>query len=253
MVSELQRAEAGLQGAIIAAGRGERLRKNAADVPKPLVRLGGETLLARQARTMKQAGAQRILAIVNSETAGIIVREKIELPADLRIEVRDTPNSMETLLALGEFIDRGYFLAATVDAIIPESEFARFVSSALSMTEHEPKTEKLDRSCFEGVLGVVKWRGDRNPLFAKISDDGAIVELGESPAPMVTAGVYLLPATIFKFSGPARRAKFSALRRFLAMLIDHGMRLGAIELANVIDVDEAADLALARATLEVGR
>jgi hypothetical protein len=37
------------------------------------------------------------------------------------------------------------------------------------------------------------------------------------------------------------------------MLIDHGMRLGAIELANVIDVDEASDLALARAALEVAR
>jgi len=195
------------------------------------------------------AGAQEVLAIVNSETASIMDRMKIELPAELRVVVRDTANSMETLLALGEFIDRGYFLTATVDAIIPDPEFARFVSSALAILEKEPGVKNIKKKGFDGVLGVVKWRGDQHPLFAKVADDGAIVALGENQAPMVTAGVYLLPSAIFKFSDQARREKFSALRRFLAMLIDKGMRLGAIELANVVDVDEAADLAFARAAL----
>jgi NDP-sugar pyrophosphorylase family protein len=253
VVSELQEPDARLQGAIIAAGRGTRLRTAGDDVPKPLVRLGGETLLARQARAMVAAGAREVLAIVNSETAGIIAREKIELPAELRMTVRDTPNSMETLLALGEFLDDGYFLAATVDAIIPQAEFARFVSNGLLMIEKKSQTEKVTGDTFDGVLGVVKWRGDQHPLFAKVSDDGAIVALGEHQAPLVTAGVYLLHTAVFKFAQPARREKFSALRRFLSMLIDHGMRLGAIELANVIDVDEASDLALARAALEVAR
>ena len=67
---------------------------------------------------------------------------------------------------------------------------------------------------------------------------------------MVTAGVYLLPASIFAFAESARRAQLSALRRFLSMLIDNGMRLGAVELADVIDVDEAADLAAARVAVE---
>jgi len=37
------------------------------------------------------------------------------------------------------------------------------------------------------------------------------------------------------------------------MLIDNGVRLGAVELADVIDVDEAADLAAARVAVEVRR
>ena len=58
-----------LQGAIIAAGRGERLRTSMRDeIPKPLVKLGGEAMLSRQARallvssgtsTVKKAGAQK--------------------------------------------------------------------------------------------------------------------------------------------------------------------------------------------------
>ena len=46
-----------LQGAIIAAGRGERLRNSTRDdIPKPLVMLGGEAMLSRQARAIARRG-----------------------------------------------------------------------------------------------------------------------------------------------------------------------------------------------------
>lgn len=237
MVSELQ-------GAIIAAGSGERLRRNGEDIPKPLVRIDGETLLTRQARAMTRVGAREVLAIVNSETASIIKRDRIEMPANLRLIVRDTPNSMESLLALGEMLASGHFLLATVDAIIADAELAKFIERAHALiTNHEMRS-------FDGVLGVVRWRGDKKPLFAKIAADQEIVALGEEEAPMVTAGVYLLPTSIFAFAESARRVQLSALRRFLSMLIDKEVRLGAVELADVIDVDEAADLAAARVVVE---
>jgi choline kinase len=247
VVGELQEESAQLQGAIIAAGSGERLRRSGDDIPKPLVKLGGETLLARQARAMMRAGARSVIAIVNSETAGIIDREKIALPNELSLMVRDTANSMESLLALGEVLPRENFLLATVDAVIADAEFAKFIATASSIIT------KPDRRGFDSVLGVVEWRGDKRPLFAKISDRGEIVALGDDQTPMVTAGVYLLPARIFDFADAAKRAELSALRRFLAMLIDKGLRLGAVELADTIDIDEAADLAAARATVKERR
>ena len=233
-----------LQGAIIAAGSGERLRQNGEDMPKPLVRIAGETLLARQAHAMTRVGARSVLAIVNSETASIIRRDHIEMPAELRLMVRDTPSSMESLLALGEVLAPGNFLLATVDAIIADVEFAKFIQRASALIT------KSEEQGFDGVLGVVRWRGDKKPLFAKIAADRQIAALGEDPAEMVTAGVYLLPTAIFAFADNARRAQLSALRRFLSMLIDNGMRFGAVELADVIDVDEAADLAAARVAVE---
>ena len=233
-----------LQGAIIAAGSGERLRHGGEHLPKPLVRIGGETLLARQARAMTRVGARSVVAIVNSETASIIARDHLEMPAELGLMVRDTPTSMESLLALGEMLAPRHFLLATVDAIVTDAEFAKFIESASALIT------KGDGQGFDGVLGVVRWRGDKRPLFAEIASDGRIVALGDDPAEMVTAGVYLLPNAIFAFADNARRAQLSALRRFLSMLIDNGMRLGAVELADVIDVDEAADLAAARAAAE---
>ena len=247
MVSELQDQDTALQGAIIAAGRGERLRRGGEDIPKPLVKLGGEPLLARQARAMIRAGARSVVAIVNSETASIIDREKIALPNELSFMVRDTANSMESLLALGEKLRAGNFLLTTVDAIISDAEFEKFIVASSALIA------KNDRRGFDAVLGVVKWRGDKKPLFAKVSENREIVALGGDETPMVTAGVYLLPSRIFDFADQARRAELSALRRFLAMLIDQGLRLGAVELADAIDIDEAADLAAARAAVKERR
>lgn len=239
-----------LQGAIIAAGRGERLRQSgAADLPKPLVEIGGELMLARQARAMLTAGASEVLAIINSETATVIEHRKLAMPPGLRVMVRDTANSMESLLALGEQLAFGEtsarFLLATVDAVIEPHEFARFTERALAMTA--PGEQAGSDARFDGVLGVVKWRGDDRPLFTEVTTAGLITRLGGAETSLVTAGIYLLPARIFGFGETARNRGLDAMRKFLAMLIENGVRLGALELESVIDVDEAADLAAARA------
>ena len=66
---------------------------------------------------------------------------------------------------------------------------------------------------------------------------------------MVTAGLYFLSTRIFDYAADARRAGLGALRRFLAMLIERGMALDAIEIDGSIDVDEASDLDAARAAI----
>jgi NDP-sugar pyrophosphorylase family protein len=230
----------GLSGAIIAAGRGERLRAASGGVPKPLVELGGEALLMRQARALAALGARPVHAIINSETAGMIHDRGLLMPPDLEICVRDTANSLESLLMLGELLAPGHFLMTTVDAVMASAEFAGFLKRARAQTD-PAGPDPLD-----GALGVVTWRGDRHPLFAEVASDGVISRLGDDETRMVTAGVYLLPTQIFAFGDKARSAGLDALRRFLALLIDEGMRFAGIELTDAIDVDEAADLDAAR-------
>jgi NDP-sugar pyrophosphorylase family protein len=233
----------GLSGAIIAAGRGERLRPASDGVPKPLVELGGEPLIVRQARALAALGARPVHAIINSETAGIIRDRALSMPPDLEICVRDTANSMESLLTLGERLAPGRFLMTTVDAFIPPAELAGFLKHALA------QADPAGPDALDGVLGVVKWRGDRHPLFAEVASDGTICRLGGHQARLVTAGVYLLSTRIFALGDKARSAGLSALRQFLALLIDEGMRFAAFELTGAIDIDEAADLDAARALL----
>ena len=220
----------GLQGAIIAAGRGERLRNSTRDdIPKPLVKLGGEAMLLRQARALIAAGASSVVAVINSETARVARENEmaLEMPASFRLVVRDTANSMETMLALGEVVAPGWFIAATVDAVIPQAELARFVN------ESRRKIEDCSEKKFAGVLAVTRWRGEARPLFADVSENGLILRLGNGQTSMVTAGLYFLSTRVFDYAADARRAGLDALRRFLALIIERGMQLDAIEIRGI--------------------
>ena len=233
----------GLQGAIIAAGRGERLRNSTRDdIPKPLVKLGGEAMLSRQARALIAAGASSVVAVINSETARVASENEmaLEIAPSIRLMVRDTANSMETMLALAEALEPGWFIAATVDAVIPQAELARFVN------ESRKKIEDCREKKLAGVLAVTRWRGEAKPLFADVTENGLIVRLGNRQTSMVTAGLYFLSTRVFDYGADARRAGLDALRRFLALIIERGMRLEAIEIEGSIDVDEAPDLDAAR-------
>jgi choline kinase len=233
-----------LQGAIIAAGRGERLRNSTRDdIPKPLVMLGGEAMLSRQARALLDAGASSVVAIINSETARVAREMSLDIPPSIRLVVRDTANSMETMLALGDVLEPGWFIASTVDAVIPQAELARFLN------ESRKKVEECREKNLAGVLGVTRWRGEAKPLFADVTSNGLILALGNRQTSMVTAGLYVLSTRVFDLAADARRAGLDALRRFLALIIERGMRLDAIELEGSIDVDEASDLDAARAAI----
>jgi hypothetical protein len=147
---------------------------------------------------------------------------------------------METMLALGEILEPGWFIASTVDAVIPQNELVRFVNESRKKIQ-----ERRDKN-LAGVLAVTQWRGEAKPLFADVTADGLILGLGNRQTSTVTAGLYFLSTGIFDYAVDARRAGLDALRRFLAMIIERGMRLDAIEIEGSIDVDEASDLDAAR-------
>lgn len=203
-------------------------------------------MLLRQARMLRAEGTDTVVAVVNSETALLIESRALAIPGWMRLAVRDTASSMESLFTLAEYLDgAARFLLATVDAVVDGAELRRFVADATEVS-------KDAAARYAGALAVVRWRGERRPLFAEVSEDGAIVALGDRHSALITAGFYLLPAAIFELAPAARAAGLDAMRRLLAMAVRGGMRLAAIELSNVIDVDEAADLAAARAMVRQG-
>jgi NDP-sugar pyrophosphorylase family protein len=231
-----------LSGAILAAGRGQRLRPASGTVPKPLVELGGQPLLLRQIDLLIKLGVSPIYVIVNSETHRLMEQRGLRPPDWIELLIGDTANSMESLLRLGEHIAPGYFLLMTVDAVLYAPDLHSFVTNATKIITN-PQL-RLD-----GALGVVKWRGDSNPLFAQVTDDGVIAALGERQAPMVTAGVYLFSTAIFDHAAEARVRGLDAMRRFLGMLLEKEARFAALEVPLAIDVDDPADLKAAREML----
>jgi len=63
--------ETRMKAVILAAGSGERFRKVGVKTPKPLVRLGGLSLLERTARTAAKAGATEILIVLGYEAGTV--------------------------------------------------------------------------------------------------------------------------------------------------------------------------------------
>jgi choline kinase len=224
-----------LSGAVLAAGRGERLREASGGIPKALIELNGEPLLLRQVRMLGMTGACPIHIIINSETECLLRERRYKLPASVDLLVRNTPNSMESLLALGERIATRQFVLLTVDAVLHDEEFVKFVRDATNITTNA-------ESRLDGALGVVRWRGDANPLFAHVADSGTIAALGHPESPTVTAGLYLLSSAIYRHAAEARQRRLDAMRQFLALLLEKSMRFAAIEVQNAIDLDDSTDL-----------
>jgi hypothetical protein len=65
-----------------------------------------------------------------------------------------------------------------------------------------------------------------------------------------TAGYYLVQPAILQEADEARRDGLSALRAFLARLIDRGHRLVAVKVPPSIDVDRPRDIGLAEHLLK---
>jgi NDP-sugar pyrophosphorylase family protein len=231
-----------LKGAILAAGSGARLRSSAGGLPKPLVEINGEPMLFRQIRAMNEVGASPVHVIINSKTDRLMREQEIEPSSPVDWLVRDTENSMESLLQLGERIGSGHFLMVTVDAMLPKREMARFVTYA-TKAAFDAAAE------LDGVIGVVRCENDSRPLYAQLGAGGVITALGGPAAPLMTAGIYLFDTAIFAYADDARRRGLSAMRQFLAMLVEGGERFAAFELNTAIDVDDGGSLAAARAML----
>ena len=219
--------------AILAAGEGSRLRRDGWSVPKPLVSVGGTTLIEHAIRNLLAAGAERIAILFNESEGDCaeFVRTKFSgLDVDIDVALRTTPSSLETFRELSRTLPAGPALFSTVDAWCPREDFIRFAREA----------RRLEGT----VLAVTRFVDDERPLGVRRGDGGRVEEIGGGAGDGVTAGFY-------RFSAEARALALEApptlerLRSFLGWLLARGEAIGSVEIEKVIDVDRSRDVALA--------
>jgi len=106
------------QAVIIAAGKGSRIRTSAGDLPKPLQRVAGTTLLKRTILTLAQAGVDRVVVVVGF--MGDLVRRVVQSDTEfamlgVRIEVVENPDYEKangvSVLAAREHVDEAFLLS----------------------------------------------------------------------------------------------------------------------------------------------
>lgn len=226
-----------LRAGVLAAGRGERLRRRSTDL-KPLARVGGVTLIEHVLRSIGEAGANEVVVIINEDSEG--VRDHVvkgRWPFALRWIVETTLTSMHSFLRLVETLaadgNDGPFLLSTVDTIAGPNAYADFI----------------ERACGDDAamtLALASPGNDEKPLL--VTTAGSRIDrfgAGE----YATAGVYAVRPIILREAEAARRDGLDALRTFLARLLERGYKLTGIPIARAIDIDHPADIAEAEALL----
>jgi NDP-sugar pyrophosphorylase family protein len=222
-----------LRAGVLAAGRGERLRKSASDL-KPLARVGGETLIERVLHSIGKAGATEVVVIINEDS--IAVRDYVaprDWPFALRWIVETTPTSMHSFLRLVETLaadgSDGPFLLSTVDTVSLPATYADFIERA-----------RADDAAI--TLALTSPGNDEKPLLVRLAEsESRIAVFGEGE--YATAGVYAVRPIILREAEAARRDGLEALRTFLGRLLERGYQLKGIPISRSIDVDHPADLA----------
>lgn len=223
--------------AIIAAGRGERLRAGGVTTPKPLIRIAGVPMLDRLLDAVTAVGIARVICLLNEEDDTVAEHCRARRRnLDLRVVRRTTPNSMESLFTLAPFLDRGRFLLLTVDAVFGTVVLPSLLATAAAHPDAE------------GILAVQQFVDDEKPLWIAADAESRVIALGPAAeADLISAGLYVFDPVLFAEIGAARRTGLTALRQFLHHLHARGYRLRVAKVPKTIDVDRPEDLHAAAA------
>ncbi len=220
-----------LQGGIIAAGHGSRLRADGYRVNKPMAPVAGRPLIDHTLNRFRAVGIRRLTIIVN-ETSEDCQQWLRDHGGDFELDliVRTTPSSYASFQLVAERLARAPAVITTIDVMMPVSDFRFFVRSAAALAKNAV------------VLGLTDQVDDENPLWATLNAaDGRLRQLGGANGSHVTAGLYWLPAR----RAVAPVAGFAKLRDYLSWLVAEREPVYGIVLPRVFDIDRARDIVAA--------
>lgn len=220
--------------AILAAGEGSRLAQEGCEVPKPLVRIQGETLIGRLIRIFIANGATRIVVITNEQhTATRHHLQGLTLPIPLDIVVQSTPSSMHSLYAIKDYLaGEERFCLTTVDTIFSEKEFARYIST-------------FQASDLDGLMAVTTYVDDEKPLYVQTDDELTITNFCDSHEERchhVSGGIYSLTSQSLHTLEQCIAEGKARMRNFQRQLVTDGLHLKAYPFSKIIDVDHCSDI-----------
>jgi NDP-sugar pyrophosphorylase family protein len=222
-----------LDGGVLAAGDGSRLRRDGYAMPKILVPVAGVPLIEHVVGNFVAAGIAPIAILANEEASDGARSVCTRFPGwDIRVVTKTTRSSLESFQELARGARAGRTLISTVDAWCPTDDFVRFVEAA----RHFPSDAT--------VIAVTPFVADERPLWVTLDKAGRVTQLGRDSGTVVTAGIYLVPESV---RGMSRAHPGGRLRDFLAWLVDRGGPVYGLSIPAVVDVDRAQDVALAEA------
>ncbi|MDE5687344.1 MAG: NTP transferase domain-containing protein [Paramuribaculum sp.] len=228
--------------AIIAAGEGSRLAAEGIESPKPLVKLGGRTLLERLLDIFESVGAESVGIIVNARTTQL-EEYASELAAQskmpVKVIVRNTPDSMHSFAEVTAGIE-GRFCVTTVDTVFSPEEFKRYIDAF----ENDGDAD--------GYMAVTDYVDDEKPLYVVTDADMRITAFEDNMSPgakFVSGGIYALGPKALEVLDRCLANGTSRMRNYQRALVEAGLKLKAWPMGKIIDIDHAADITTAESML----
>ena len=223
--------------AIISAGEGSRLAAEGIDTPKPLIIINGIPLIDRLIDIFIRNDALSVSIIVNSENRRTITHlqaKRLDIPFNLVI--KSTPGSMHSLYELKPFLHDAPFCLTTVDTVFREDDFAACLNEFR-------KNHHID-----GLMAATDFVDDEKPLFLAVDDDLNILDFCDERPPdgkYVSGGIYCLRPAAWNVLDATMQSGMNRMRDFQRQLVRHGLRLKAFPFSKIVDIDHAADIAVA--------
>ncbi len=218
---------------IIAAGEGSRLRQEGIKVPKPLVKINGESLIGRQIRLGIEAGLERTYIIINEQSSKIRDHVlKLFPEREFHFIVKSTPSSFHSFYELSKVCEQNRpLLVSTVDPIIPELAYNNYIKAA-----HEPG--------LDACMAVTAFVDDEKPLYIKTGDQQMIQSFRATKDDFdcISGGIYCFYPEVFKLTEKAMKQNISRMRNFQQFLVEHQLKIKAHFIDKIIDVDHINDI-----------
>lgn len=233
-----------LKYGLIAAGQGSRLVAEGITAPKPLVKVGGETLIGRLIRLFCENDAESVSVIVNEEMTQVYDYLKtIKLSIPLNIVVKSTPDSFQSFCELHPFLqdEESKICLTTVDPIFHENELAAYVRHFMN--------DDVD----DALMGVTDYIDDEKPLYVKTRQEDLRItgyaNEAYSGCRYISGGIYCMNQRALSLLPTARKEGVKRMRGFQQYLVDAGLRVQAWPFSKIIDIDHAADIEKAQLLL----
>ena len=231
---------------IIAAGEGSRLRQEGVDRPKPLVDLDGHPMIERLINVFIGCGAESVSVIVNEQMTDVqrfLVDLAPSLAVPLRLIVKSTPSSMHSFYELSRLMrGKGRFILTTVDTIFRTQDFAPYVDAFRDAPED-----------VDGMMAMTGFIDDEKPLYIDVDDRMDILAFRDCPwdgVRYISGGIYGLSEPAIDVLEDCMDRGVSRMRNYQRALVDAGLRIKGFDLGKIVDVDHAADIAVAEAFID---
>ena len=228
--------------AVIAAGEGSRLAAEGISVPKPLVKVGGESLILRLCRIFHAQGAEEIDVIINEihpQTEQFLLALMQRHPEySIRLRVKTTPGSMISFSELAPFLGHAPFCLTTVDTVFDESEFSAYIQAFRANTS-------------QALMAVTDFVDDERPLYVGTDEEMNVTGFFDekSGCKYISGGIYCLHPSMLSSLQTCISAKRLRMRDFQRQLIADGHEVKAFPFKKILDIDHASDIQKAEAFL----